>query len=139
MESTESDTVELIRICAQTYWLLRNYAIDSRNGNNIKSADFDQSIYGPDKKEWPGSPVGFSWDVEFIFKNNNEEYFTLDALYESEWIVSAERSKPGTNGPETVEAIFENCTNSTSECISLIKDGTQKLIKYCNERKSKNA
>lgn len=129
----------MIRTCSQTYWNFRNYTIDSKNDENVKNADFSQSMFGPDKKEWPGSPVGFSWDIEFLFHNGSVEYITLDALYESEWTVSAERSKPGKYGPETVEVIFEYSTKNEDECISFINKGVKEVIKYCNERKRKNA
>jgi hypothetical protein len=83
MTETTLESVELVRSCAQVYWLLRNYAIDSRNNNNVVSAEFDLSMYGPDKEEWPGSPVGFGWEIDFIFKNGAEEYIALEVTFES--------------------------------------------------------
>lgn len=135
----ENDSVELIRVCAQTYWLLRNYSIDSRNDKQVKSAEFDQGMYGPDKYEWSGSPVGFSWDIEFLFENGTEEYITLEVTFESEWIVVAERSEPTPNGPESVENIFEFFTDNTSECVRFLADAAQAVIEYCNIRKKENA
>ena len=132
------ESVELIRSCAQVYWLSRNYTNDSRHDANVVSAEFDLAMYGPDKEEWPGSPVGFGWEINFIFKDGDEEYITLEATFESQWIVSAERAKPGKYGPETVDAIFENTTSDTEECVSMLLIGAEKLIKYCEERKAKN-
>lgn len=96
--------------------------------------DFDQSSFGPDREEWPGSPVGYSWDIQVIFKDSHEEIYTLDVTFESDWAISAERSKQGDYGPEPVEEIFEYTRLETSECTRVLSKSVGDFLEYCKKR-----
>ena len=52
--------------------------------------------------------------------------------------MSAERTRPGKYGPEKVELLFEYITPETTECVANLLRGSEKVIRYCKDRKVKN-
>ena len=141
MTSSAQDTVEFIRTCAQVYWKIRNLSNDLKSCLGVKKVEFVQSMYGPDKYEWPGSPVGFSWDVEVLFeKSIDEETYTLEVIYEAEWQIRAVRAQQGTQGGlETVETIIHCVENESSECTVQLQNKVEDFIQYCRNRVEQNA
>lgn len=121
------ETAEFVRGCAQVYWKPRNFSNDLKNHKRVVKVEFDQSMYGPDANEWPGSPVGFSWDVEVLLLGmSEEETYTFEVLYETGWSIYAERSSQGDHGLETQSIIIDSEELSICECTEqLIEQNTK--------------
>ena len=135
MENKSNDTVEFVGACSQLYWKFRNYVNDLKRHKKVKHADFSQSVFGPDPEQWPGSPVGFGWDIEVIYISNpNEETYTFDVTFESGWSISAVQSRMDDHGLDTVEEIIEHNNLDTPKCINLLYKCSDEFLEYCKKR-----
>lgn len=94
---------------------------------------FDLSMHSTDRKEWPKSPIGITWEINLDKKG---EIFFFELTHESNWSVSAEFAR---SGPETIEEYFDLEFEELSDFLTHLPNVIAQFEERCLENlRSKN-
>lgn len=93
--------IELFNSISKTHNQLYFFEKELKNHFPNLSFRFDLSMYSANRKEWPGSPIGITWEINIDELN---EVFFFEITQQDKWCISSELSKVG---PETIETYFD--------------------------------
>ncbi|GAB5526979.1 MAG: hypothetical protein Roseis2KO_48510 [Roseivirga sp.] len=92
--------IELFNSIGKVHNQLYSFEKELKNHFPDLSFRFDLSMYSVDRKEWPESPIGITWEINI---DQLDEVFFFEITHEAKWYISSELSKVRL---ETIETFF---------------------------------
>jgi hypothetical protein len=118
--TANAEVAAFLRAIAGTNERIQGLAHSLHSTEGVRTVDSEFDCYGSDRHvaEYPRSPAGvLDWSVEAEFQDGTSLCWCLSVRYEEpQWLVEAEMTTPGKDGPTTLVEIARRNSPTVSAC-----------------------
>jgi hypothetical protein len=127
-EDPNRQAAALLRALAIAQHELAAFARKLQRRTDVERVTRELDIFGH-SDEFPTAPQGIvSWYVEAEFRDGSSRCYGLDLFHDgSKWIIDAEITQPGSDGPEVVTQLPSRTARDIRSCTAQLESAREEL------------